>query len=104
MHNHVDDIEKDVEYNYQRLLELAQDNSNRLLQLIDKYALDCKIEEVIRLIDEMTYSASQSQWCNWYKRIKDDSWPDCLNEDDFVNLPDWIQQECINVFNYKTKN
>jgi hypothetical protein len=104
MHNYVDDIEKDVEYNYQRLLELAQTNLNKLLQLIDKYALECKIDEVIRLIDEMTYSASQAQWCNWYKRIKDDSWPDCPNEDDFVNLPDWIQQECINVFNYKTKN
>jgi hypothetical protein len=104
MHNYVDDIEKDVEYNYQRLLELAQTNSNKLLQLIDKYALDCKIEEVIRLVDELAYDACQAQWCNWYKRIKDDSWPDCPNEDDFVNLPDWIQQECIDVFNYTPKN
>ena len=104
MHNYADDIEKDVEYNFQRLLELAKVNSNKLLELIDKYALDCKIEDVIRLVDEIAYDASQAQWGNWYKRIKDDSWPDCPTKDDFVNLPDWIQQECIEIFNYKVKN
>jgi hypothetical protein len=36
-----------------------------------------------------------SPWWYVYNRIKDQSWPDCNTEQDFVNLPDSIQQEVI---------
>lgn len=29
-----------------------------------------------------------------YNNIKDPSWPECRSEDDFLNLPTWIQREC----------
>jgi organic radical activating enzyme len=40
-------------------------------------------------------------WNEFYKQIKGDMWPECVNEEDFVKLPQWIQDECINNFGYK---
>jgi hypothetical protein len=34
-----------------------------------------------------------------YNVVKDDSWPLVSNFDDFKNLPQWIQNECINLHN-----
>jgi hypothetical protein len=39
-----------------------------------------------------------STWSEFYNEIKDPSWPECNDEDQFDLLPDHIQQECINVF------
>lgn len=41
-----------------------------------------------------------STWIEFYNDIKDASWPDCSNEDDFLTLPAHIQSECIDVFGY----
>lgn len=38
-----------------------------------------------------------------YLNIKDKSWPDCNNWNEFNQLPNWIQQELINVFNFGRK-
>jgi hypothetical protein len=38
-----------------------------------------------------------------YLNIKDKSWPDCNNWNEFNQLPDWIQQELTNVFNFGRK-
>ena len=40
-------------------------------------------------------------WSDFYNNIKDPTWPLCDREEDFVNLPEFIQQECINKFNYR---
>lgn len=34
------------------------------------------------------------KWEEAYKIVKDPSWPECKNYDDFLNLPDYIQTEC----------
>jgi hypothetical protein len=41
-----------------------------------------------------------STWSEFYNEIKDPSWPECDNESQFDSLPDYIQQECIEVFGY----
>jgi hypothetical protein len=41
-----------------------------------------------------------STWAEFYNEIKDPSWPECNNESQFDSLPDYIQQECIEVFGY----
>jgi len=41
-------------------------------------------------------------WHDFYTNIKDPSWPECPTEDDFVNLPHDIQNECQTVFGYKS--
>lgn len=33
-------------------------------------------------------------WQDFYQSVKDPSWPDCNSEAEFVNLPQWIQDEC----------
>lgn len=41
-----------------------------------------------------------SKWITFYEQVRDPSWPDCEYEKDFVNLPDHIKKECIEVFGY----
>lgn len=40
-------------------------------------------------------------WIYFYNNIKDPSWPQCYRKQDFYKLPDYIQKECINVFQYR---
>jgi glycine amidinotransferase len=40
---------------------------------------------------------STSPFVDFYNNVKDKSWPDCTRLDDFKNLPQRIQDECINV-------
>jgi hypothetical protein len=37
-----------------------------------------------------------------YNNIKDPSWSECNNWKEFNQLPSWIQQECIKVYNFGT--
>jgi len=40
-------------------------------------------------------------WKEYYKHIKAPQWPDCETETDFLDLPDWIIEECKARFGYK---
>jgi len=37
---------------------------------------------------------------NFYNCVKDPTWPECNTYDDFNNLPDWIQKECVETHGY----
>jgi len=39
-------------------------------------------------------------WTEFYSAIKDPTWPECDREENFSQLPESIQQECIDVFGY----
>ncbi len=41
-----------------------------------------------------------STWQEFYNEIKDPSWPECADENQFNTLSDNIQRECIDVFGY----
>jgi len=41
-----------------------------------------------------------NQWQKFYTQIKGKDWPDCPNEFDFDKLPETIQAECIEKYNY----
>ena len=41
-----------------------------------------------------------STWQEFYNEIRDPSWPDCPTEDHFYQLPEYVQQECQEVFGY----
>jgi len=45
-----------------------------------------------------TYSSNFNSYS--YGTIKDPSWPDCNNWEEFEHLPNWIKQECIKVHNF----
>jgi len=117
IHQYTDSIAQDIEHNYQLMISLAQKHTEKLQQLILYHALDCDIEEVVKFADTSNYKLpylSLDHDCNetppatkdelfvgWYNNIKDPAWPNCKIESDFDQLPEWIQQECIEVFGYK---
>lgn len=39
-------------------------------------------------------------WTEFYNQIRDPSWPECEQEDDFEKLPEHIQRECHETFGY----
>lgn len=41
-----------------------------------------------------------STWGEFYTAIKDPSWPECNNENQFDALPDLVKKECTEVFGY----
>lgn len=41
-----------------------------------------------------------NNWQQFYHQIRDPLWPDCDTEEEFVNLPESIQKECVQVFGY----
>lgn len=52
--------------------------------------------------NHVTYSLvkEESNWVDQYNKIKDQSWPDCSTFKDFYLLPDWMQEECINIHKF----
>jgi hypothetical protein len=55
-------------------------------------------------ISTRSYSLnSVTSWLGFYDQIKDPTWPDCEKEENFVNLPDHIKKECMEVFGYEPK-
>jgi organic radical activating enzyme len=43
---------------------------------------------------------TMSAWQDFYNNVRDPAWPDCELEENFSQLPESVQQECINVFGY----
>ena len=41
-----------------------------------------------------------STWQEFYSAVRDPQWPDCKTEENFTQLPESIQLECINQFGY----
>lgn len=52
-----------------------------------------------RLLEEEW--GTHTVWQVFYSRVRDPSWPDCDNEDDFAALPKAIRQEIIEVHGYR---
>lgn len=93
---HQNQIQLDVDYNYSMLIKLANDNfKNVQAQLIDS-GVSLEVEAVIDLVDNVL----DSLFVIWYESIKDPLWPDCKNHGDFWKLPNYIQQECIDIHGY----
>ena len=63
----------------------------------DQYSYYCKN----RLQEEI--NGTPTAWQIFYERTRDLQWPDCEKEEDFNNLPEWIQQELINVHGYQAQ-
>lgn len=101
--NHIADheanIRDDVEYNYQHLLTINQHQCQNLLDILGKQGWTGQFKDLDFLRDPL----QESQFRNWYNRIRGPLWPDCNNEKDFFLLPKFIQDECIKVFGYQPK-
>lgn len=56
------------------------------------------IRDIIRTLNYV--APSPNYWKELYSAVKDPSWPDCADEEDFILLSESIQQEIINNFGY----
>lgn len=95
-----EEIIKDTNHNalhWKTQAELQITNIKKMF--IDIGIPNCNFWQALVLYDELAHA----DWPAWYNRIRDPNWPDCPNEEDFVNLPEWIQKECIEVFDYTPK-
>lgn len=52
-----------------------------------------------KIIDAL-YNQTINKWILSYNLIKGDNWPICTRYEDFNNLPEWIQTECIVYHNF----
>ena len=66
----------------------------------ENFARSTNNNYVVISTSETSATGGKTKWLTFYQQIKDPSWPDCDNEEDFCKLPDAIQQECIEVFGY----
>ena len=51
------------------------------------------------VLDNLIDGFFKDQLTNSYNAVKDGSWPDVSTIEEFKKLPDWIQEECINIHN-----
>lgn len=58
-------------------------------------------DEFLRISTIKRKKTELDLWLNWYRSIKAESWPVLTCRDDFYTLPTEIQEECINVFNFR---
>ena len=53
--------------------------------------------DYMAVIGDTFYENYSFNFKKFYKDVKADPWPECDNINEFTNLPNWIQQECIEV-------
>jgi hypothetical protein len=91
------DINRNVEHNYQNLVNHMETNIKVLEQIHQQLPGDFDLFRIFPI------PIQRANWINFYYSARDASWPDCFIESDFKNLPPAIQDECINVFGYRPK-
>ncbi len=51
------------------------------------------------VLDNLINNFFKYQFTNSYNAVKDESWPNISTIEEFKTLPNWIQEECINIHN-----
>jgi hypothetical protein len=97
--DHHSDIAADLEHNYHRVIELALVSRDIITDMLHEAGGPHR--DPYRVLP--MYDVLQDTWVPFYYGIKDPTWPDCYNEKDFHLLPQHIQRECIEVFNYEPR-
>lgn len=91
------------------LYQLLTSVSNKVILEINCHNLDYKyryeqqIESLLGANCKKTFintDRNHLYWQKTYNAIKDPSWPDCDFPSEFINLPAYIQKECITNFNF----
>ena len=114
-----DAIEADIEYNYATLKTIAQSNRQQLENLyaihklnlselnnkfvisgISGYMTVTELDNSIIEINKVTDRIRNEYWLAKYNQLKGADWPTLNSRDEFNQLPESIQQECIDDFNF----
>ena len=109
--NNSDEIEEMVVHNAENLKKLHKILELDIINFISKNQLALNKHQLIntsyvtntdRLVpDEITkLNVKDKHFYNFYTTVKDKSWPDCVKESDYINLPEAIKHELCTVFGY----
>jgi len=91
------EIRNDIQHNFKKFKVDVQQSLDVLNNLNCKFKLDDY--GPYDLISQYQLRR-ENEWLMFYDSIKDETWPPCVYEDEFRYLPEYIQQECIDTFNY----
>lgn len=58
--------------------------------------------DVTVMIGDTFYENYSFDFKKSYQDVKDSSWPDCCSMEEFLSLPQWIQDECNDVHGFET--
>jgi len=94
-------IEKNPEYTLSEFELYGSYFYKNYYDLINKIMCKLPCNFISRRPPTTSNSGGKTKWITFYEQIRDNTWPDCENEADFINLPAHIQKECIEIFGYK---
>lgn len=111
--NNSAEIEEMVIHNAENLRKLHKILELDIINFISKNQLALNKNQLIKTsstferlipIETTELNIKDKKFYNFYTAVKDKSWPDCIKESDYVNLPDPIKHELCTVFGYVEEN
>lgn len=84
----------DILVNENIILTITAHDRERYKQ-IKKFLADEFLQSPLKIASSNNNIGGIPEWVkDAYNKVKDPSWPECKNVNDFYNLPLWIQKEC----------
>ena len=112
-------INEDVEHNYATLKNIAQADRHYLEELYSTHTLNLseltdnflisgtlgflsaeEFNNFIQEVEQVTIGIQDKQWLDKYNQLKGADWPSIESRNEFNQLPNYVQQECITNFNF----
>jgi len=106
LHKHKEELNFFIESNTARLGDLYLINYDKILNFIRDHGLsDFSVDDLVittgRAEGKKLFGLNgQNRFVPFYNNIKAADWPECELDDDFLKLPKYIQDECVNVYGY----
>jgi hypothetical protein len=100
-------IATETEEDYQGIIALLEKFGVQVLRpdLVEDPMVDGKFapppmtpRDHMVMIGNTFYNNYKDKFRFFYNSVKDPAWPDCDVSDDFDQLPDFIKQECVDIF------
>lgn len=95
------EINHDVEHNYKQTMLMIHQNQLAIADFLRHNNLTGTCDGIIEEIDD--FNMQHGCFYTWYENIRDPSWPDCANAQQWHDLPDAIKRECVEIFGYNPK-
>jgi hypothetical protein len=92
------EITEDIKHNHRRAMVIMQENQIMIESFLEQHDLSASWREVVENLDGTRIE--QGMFYTWYENIRDPSWPDCFDANQWHDLPEKIKQECTEVFGY----
>lgn len=108
LHNYETDIRHRVEHNTRNVFIVYQQTLHSILDFIQRNNLPATPNDLVDVsytqpflsIQDTTLDVIDTYFVNFYNAVKDPSWPNCSQENDYHLLPEQIKLELVREFGY----